>query len=77
MAAYVAYTKEFVMSSDILGDERFPDGIPGLDATIKAVICVPVLTKVEGHCIGVIELYRDCFDKPYNAVSFFSCELLK
>lgn len=68
MAAYVAYSKEYVISSDILGDVRFSHGIPFAGTTVKAAIGIPIVTSVQGNCIGVIELYRDTSGPPYNLV---------
>ncbi|KAK6636651.1 hypothetical protein RUM43_010313 [Polyplax serrata] len=76
MAAYVAYSKEYVISSDILGDVRFSHGIPFAGTTVKAAIGIPIVTSVQGNCIGVIELYRDTSGPPYNLVNLQICSAL-
>lgn len=70
MAAYVAYSQEFVIVDDILGDSRFPLGIPGGTKNIKSVLCLPILNTVEGKCIAVVELFRDVTQESYSSVSF-------
>lgn len=58
------------MSDDILGDTRFPLGIPGTGTTVKSVLCVPVLATPEGKCMAVVELFRDTNQDPFSAVSY-------
>lgn len=58
IAAHVAHSKEFVLTNDMYADDRFPDGTGWADATLTAVICVPMLT-LNDECSAVIELFRD------------------
>lgn len=58
IAAYVAAKKEFVKVDDVLADERFPEGVGWKGPTIKAVMCVPVITP-DADCFAVIELYKE------------------
>ncbi|KAI4456413.1 cyclic nucleotide phosphodiesterase [Holotrichia oblita] len=57
IAAHVAARLEPIWVKEILADDRFPEGIPYTDASIKSVICVPVMTSV-GNCYAILELAR-------------------
>nr|CAD7461433.1 unnamed protein product [Timema tahoe] len=65
LAAHVAFMKENVMVDDIIGDQRFPEGIGWRGTTVKAVMCVPVVTPEE-DCIAVIELFKEVDEGPYK-----------
>lgn len=67
IAAYVAATHSYVLTDDVLGDERFPEGVGWKGPTVKAVLCVPVLTQ-EDECYAVMELYKESED-VYDDVS--------
>ncbi|KAK6640796.1 hypothetical protein RUM44_012493 [Polyplax serrata] len=73
VAAYVAYSQEFVIVDDILGDSRFPLGIPGGTKNIKSVLCLPILNTVEGKCIAVVELFRDVTQESYSSLDLQTC----
>lgn len=47
-----------MLSNELFGDDRFPEGTGWGDQTITSVICVPVITRND-ECSGVIELFRD------------------
>lgn len=57
VATYVAYTKEYVLVNDLIGDERFPQGAGWIGLTVSGVLCIPIVTS-EGECLAVIELFR-------------------
>nr|CAD7201405.1 unnamed protein product [Timema douglasi] len=65
LAAHVAFKKENVMVDDIIGDQRFPEGIGWRGTTVKAIMCVPVVTPEE-DCIAVIELFKEVDEGPYK-----------
>ncbi|GJQ85802.1 hypothetical protein Trydic_g20359 [Trypoxylus dichotomus] len=65
LAAYVACRMEYIMIDDILTDNRFPDGIPYTDPTVKSVMCVPVVTP-GNECYAVLELYRDVLQPVFQ-----------
>ncbi|XP_026469929.1 cAMP and cAMP-inhibited cGMP 3',5'-cyclic phosphodiesterase 10A-like [Ctenocephalides felis] len=58
IAAFVAATRNFIMTNDVLGDERFPEGVGWKGPTVKAVLCVPILTQ-EDECFAIVELYKE------------------
>ncbi|KAL0276529.1 UNVERIFIED_CONTAM: hypothetical protein PYX00_004084 [Menopon gallinae] len=66
VSAYVAYVQDFVCATDILGDPRFPEGIPGVGRLAKSVLCVPALTRDETEVIAIIELYRKVNEEQYT-----------
>nr|CAD7443993.1 unnamed protein product [Timema bartmani] len=65
LAAHVAFKKENVMVDDIIGDQRFPEGIGWRRTNVKAIMCVPVVTPEE-ECIAVIELFKEMEEEPYK-----------
>ncbi|EEB11344.1 cAMP and cAMP-inhibited cGMP 3',5'-cyclic phosphodiesterase, putative [Pediculus humanus corporis] len=76
LACYVASKKEYVMATDILGDVRFPLGIPNAGFTVKAAICLPIILNTDNECIGIIELFRDHSKPPYTLVNLEICNAL-
>ncbi|XP_020620393.1 cAMP and cAMP-inhibited cGMP 3',5'-cyclic phosphodiesterase 10A-like [Orbicella faveolata] len=57
IAAYVAYTHKPLRTNEVLGDERFPEGIGLEDSTAQSVLCQPIVQS-NGELVGVIELCR-------------------
>ncbi|XP_064626928.1 probable 3',5'-cyclic phosphodiesterase pde-5 isoform X4 [Lineus longissimus] len=57
IAAYVAETKETVRINEILGDERFPEGVAINGEHAQSVLAQPI-THSNGEVVGVVELYR-------------------
>eukprot|EP00794_Sanderia_malayensis_P004717 gene4717-5340_t len=57
IACYVAATKETVRTTQITGDERFPDGIGIRDTTAYSILCQPII-QPSGDLTGLIELMR-------------------
>lgn len=53
---HVVETRQGVLCSDVVGDERFRSGKSVHNLTLRSVICVPILTHE--HVLGVIHL--DC-----------------
>lgn len=69
VAAHVASAMEAVHTDDILADPRFPNGIPYAPSTVKAVICVPVITP-DRQCYAVLELFKDMLEPNFNRSDF-------
>lgn len=57
IAAYVAFTQKPFRTNEVLGDDRFPEGIGLEDSTAQSVLCQPIIQS-NGELIGVIELCR-------------------
>ncbi|XP_078471703.1 cAMP and cAMP-inhibited cGMP 3',5'-cyclic phosphodiesterase 10A isoform X5 [Lampetra planeri] len=66
VSAYVAKVRQTVLVEDILGDERFPQGV-GLDpgAQVRSVLCLPLITA-NGDLLGVLELQRRWGKEPFT-----------
>ncbi|XP_074640630.1 putative 3',5'-cyclic phosphodiesterase pde-5 isoform X4 [Tubulanus polymorphus] len=58
LSAYVATTKETIRTSEILGDERFPEGI-GIGGDHAQTVLAQPITQSNGQVVGVVELYRN------------------
>ncbi|XP_071954922.1 cAMP and cAMP-inhibited cGMP 3',5'-cyclic phosphodiesterase 10A-like [Antedon mediterranea] len=65
ISSYVAYSKEIVMESDILGDERFPMGTGMDECQTKSFLVLPIL-QPDGEIIGVLELSRNQNSKMFS-----------
>ncbi|XP_071820028.1 cAMP and cAMP-inhibited cGMP 3',5'-cyclic phosphodiesterase 10A-like isoform X1 [Apostichopus japonicus] len=65
IAAFAATSKKGILTSDILGDERFPLGVGTNDSKAKSVMCVPVL-QPNGEVRAVLELIRHYTSEPFT-----------
>ncbi|XP_033101173.1 cAMP and cAMP-inhibited cGMP 3',5'-cyclic phosphodiesterase 10A-like isoform X2 [Anneissia japonica] len=65
ISSYVAFSKELIMESDILGDERFPMGTGIDNGQANSLLVLPILLP-NGDILGVIELSRNEKSKPFN-----------
>uniref|UniRef100_A0A8C4Q4Y3 Phosphodiesterase n=2 Tax=Eptatretus burgeri TaxID=7764 RepID=A0A8C4Q4Y3_EPTBU len=67
VSAHVAKTRQTLLVDDVLGDERFPQGV-GIDneRQIQSVLCLPVLTA-NSDLVGVVELHRRWGKEPFLA----------
>ncbi|XP_033111619.1 cAMP and cAMP-inhibited cGMP 3',5'-cyclic phosphodiesterase 10A-like, partial [Anneissia japonica] len=65
ISSYVAFSKELIMESDILGDERFPMGTGIDNGQANSLLVLPILLP-NGDIHGVIELSRNEKSKPFN-----------
>ncbi|KAK3730857.1 hypothetical protein QZH41_009975, partial [Actinostola sp. cb2023] len=65
IAAYVAYTLKPVRTSDIFGDERFPEGIGVDGTTAQSVLCQPIVQS-NSELVGTIELTRTVGRDPFD-----------
>lgn len=58
MAAHAAFTKRYVVTSNISSDDRFPLGLGFPSSNIQYALCVPIKTP-DDKVIAVYELARD------------------
>ncbi|XP_032242286.1 probable 3',5'-cyclic phosphodiesterase pde-5 isoform X2 [Nematostella vectensis] len=65
IAAYVAYTLKPVRTTDILGDERFPQGTGVDSTTAQSILCQPIVQS-NGELVGTIELSRMVGRDPFD-----------
>ncbi|XP_014246052.1 cAMP and cAMP-inhibited cGMP 3',5'-cyclic phosphodiesterase 10A-like [Cimex lectularius] len=72
LAAYVAYTKQYVVTEDCLSDARFPFGL-GWTTENGPALCTPIITPIGLELFAVIELSRDLKDKPYSKREVEAC----
>uniref|UniRef100_A0A1B6GPX3 Phosphodiesterase n=1 Tax=Cuerna arida TaxID=1464854 RepID=A0A1B6GPX3_9HEMI len=65
IAAYSAFTKDYVMSDSVFADGRFPLGLGYETSIIKYAMCVPIKTP-DDKLIAVYELTRDAHDSAFT-----------
>ncbi|XP_048759916.1 probable 3',5'-cyclic phosphodiesterase pde-5 isoform X5 [Ostrea edulis] len=66
LPAYVAYTKESVVTQSLVGDPRFPLGLGVETERGVSAIAVPLLHG-DNTILGVVELYRNYGNMPFSA----------
>ncbi|XP_054268209.1 cAMP and cAMP-inhibited cGMP 3',5'-cyclic phosphodiesterase 10A-like [Macrosteles quadrilineatus] len=65
MAAYAAFTKQYIISNNVLSDARFPLGLGFPGSLMKYGLCVPIKTTDE-KVVAVYELARDAFAAEFE-----------
>uniref|UniRef100_A0A1B6LGV0 Phosphodiesterase n=1 Tax=Graphocephala atropunctata TaxID=36148 RepID=A0A1B6LGV0_9HEMI len=65
LAAYVAFSEEHVVTSQINEDKRFPHGIGYQSALMKHALCVPIKTP-DDKVAAVYTLVRDALELPFE-----------
>ncbi|CAH1773312.1 unnamed protein product [Owenia fusiformis] len=65
LGAYIAETQEALRLTEVLGDERFPDGIAVGGETAQAVLAQPII-QTNSATLGVVELYRNAGNQQFT-----------
>ncbi|KAG8327532.1 hypothetical protein J6590_017968 [Homalodisca vitripennis] len=65
MAAYSAFTKDYVMSDSVFADGRFPLGLGYETSITKYAMCVPVKTP-DDKLVAIYELTRGAYESAFT-----------
>ncbi|XP_073984690.1 cAMP and cAMP-inhibited cGMP 3',5'-cyclic phosphodiesterase 10A-like isoform X2 [Rhodnius prolixus] len=68
IAAYVAYSRKYVLTSEIIQQKDCPFGTDIKGSLHKHVFCFPLIAPSSNQLIGVIELFKDVDEEPYDEV---------